>query len=84
MQNNKCSFHFLANQIVFLVMNYSNMNIFNYYFLGKFIITCLPKVSTKGLTDDDVPKLMDYIRKQMLDSFNQTSLETTQSKLTNH
>ncbi|XP_076091160.1 1-acyl-sn-glycerol-3-phosphate acyltransferase alpha-like [Mytilus galloprovincialis] len=51
---------------------------------GKFIVTCLPKISTKGLTEEDVPKLADYIRKQMLDCFNQTSLETTQSKLANH
>ena len=54
------------------------------FFTGKFIVTCLPKLSTKGLTEDDVPKLTEHIRKQMLDCFNQTSLETTQSKLANH
>lgn len=50
---------------------------------GKFIISCLPKIKTEGLTAAQVPDLTDFIRKQMLDVYNQTSLETTQAKLSN-
>ncbi|XP_053380580.1 1-acyl-sn-glycerol-3-phosphate acyltransferase alpha-like isoform X1 [Mercenaria mercenaria] len=48
---------------------------------GKFIITCLPSVSTRGLTSNDVTDLTENVRKQMLDTFNQTSFEATQNKL---
>lgn len=47
---------------------------------GKMIISCLPKISTEGLTADDIPELTEKTRQQMLDVFNSTSLETTDSK----
>lgn len=51
------------------------------YFTGKFIITCLPPISTRGLTADDVTDLTENVRKLMLDTFNQSSFEATQNKL---
>ncbi|KAK3087207.1 hypothetical protein FSP39_003101 [Pinctada imbricata] len=51
---------------------------------GRFIITCLPRISTEGLTQEDVPDITEKVRQQMLDVYNQTSMETTQAKLTNH
>lgn len=48
---------------------------------GKFTITVLPKISTKGLTSDNVAELTEKVREQMLDVFNKTSYEATQSKL---
>ncbi|KAL5012725.1 hypothetical protein ScPMuIL_011276 [Solemya velum] len=50
---------------------------------GKFIATCLPKISTEGLGKDDVENLTDRVRNSMLDMFNQTSLEATQGKMSN-
>ena len=48
---------------------------------GKFTITVLPKISTVGLTSDNVPELTERVREQMLDVFNKTSYEATQNKL---
>ncbi|XP_052229202.1 1-acyl-sn-glycerol-3-phosphate acyltransferase alpha-like isoform X2 [Dreissena polymorpha] len=48
---------------------------------GKFIITCLPSISTRGMTAADVTDLTENVRKQMLETFNQTSFEATQNKL---
>ena len=48
---------------------------------GKFTLTVLPKISTKGLTPDNVAELTEKVRDQMLDVFNKTSYEATQSKL---
>lgn len=53
----------------------------NKFTTGKFIITCLPKIPTRGLTANDVTDLTENVRKQMLDTFNQTSFEATQNKL---
>ncbi|XP_067662381.1 1-acyl-sn-glycerol-3-phosphate acyltransferase alpha-like [Haliotis asinina] len=49
---------------------------------GKFIITCLPPVDTVGKKDEDVAVLTEDIRQQMLDAFNQTSLESRQPRVT--
>lgn len=48
---------------------------------GKFTITVLPKISTVGLTSENVPELTERVRDQMLDVFNKTSYEATQNKL---
>ncbi|ESO98485.1 hypothetical protein LOTGIDRAFT_142903 [Lottia gigantea] len=50
---------------------------------GKCVIQCLPKISTKGLTAADVGELTENVRKDMLDVFNQISLEMRQPKLIN-
>ncbi|XP_013409373.1 1-acyl-sn-glycerol-3-phosphate acyltransferase alpha [Lingula anatina] len=50
---------------------------------GKFIITVLPKISTEGLTAENVGDLTEHVRKQMLDVYNETSLESAQAKLSN-
>ncbi|XP_046567482.1 1-acyl-sn-glycerol-3-phosphate acyltransferase alpha-like [Haliotis rubra] len=49
---------------------------------GKFIITCLPPVNTVGRKDADVAVLTEDVRQQMLDAFNQTSLESRQPRVT--
>ena len=54
-----------------------------FIFTGKFTATVLPKISTKGLTADDVADLTEKVRDQMLDVFNKTSYEATQTKLAN-
>ncbi|KAL4219089.1 1-acyl-sn-glycerol-3-phosphate acyltransferase alpha [Mactra antiquata] len=48
---------------------------------GKFIATCLPPISTRGLSSDDVTDLTENVRKLMLDTYNQSSFEATQNKL---
>ncbi|XP_050407750.1 1-acyl-sn-glycerol-3-phosphate acyltransferase alpha [Patella vulgata] len=50
---------------------------------GKLVIQCLPKVPTEGLGQADVGELTESIRKDMLDVFNQISLEMRQPKLVN-
>ncbi|XP_073828325.1 1-Acylglycerol-3-phosphate O-acyltransferase 1 [Musca autumnalis] len=45
---------------------------------GNIIITTLPAVSTKGLTKDDLPELMEKVHKLMSDTFKQTSSEIVQ------
>ncbi|XP_041371345.1 1-acyl-sn-glycerol-3-phosphate acyltransferase alpha-like [Gigantopelta aegis] len=50
---------------------------------GKYIITCLPPVPTTGMSSSDVPEFAERLRKQMLEVYNQTSLETRQPKLIN-
>lgn len=73
--------------IILPVLTYTRLAITlqvnNYFFPfpGKFIATCLPSVPTRGLTADDVTDLTDNVRKQMLDTFNQSSFEATQNKL---
>lgn len=42
---------------------------------GHVIISTLPPISTKGLTKDDIPELMEMVHKKMLETFKKTSME---------
>ena len=46
---------------------------------GKFTITVLPPVSTEGKTSDDVNELSEAVRKQMLTTYNETSMQRLES-----
>ncbi|KAK7094775.1 1-acyl-sn-glycerol-3-phosphate acyltransferase alpha-like [Littorina saxatilis] len=50
---------------------------------GKLVITCMPKILTTGLTEEDVPALTDRVREQMLQVFNQMCAEVRLAKGTN-
>ena len=62
--------HALAKFILFLTCCY-----FEFLSIGKFVVTVLPPVSTKGYSADDVGKLAELVRKQMLGVFNETSMQ---------
>ncbi|XP_033732312.1 1-acyl-sn-glycerol-3-phosphate acyltransferase alpha-like [Pecten maximus] len=49
---------------------------------GKFIITCLPPISTEGKKLDEVSEMAESVREQMMEVFNQTSSEGNQTKST--
>lgn len=42
---------------------------------GLITITCLPPVSTRGLSKNDIPELMESVRSSMIETFNYTSVE---------
>ncbi|XP_072014469.1 1-acyl-sn-glycerol-3-phosphate acyltransferase alpha-like [Amphiura filiformis] len=46
---------------------------------GKFVVTVLPPVFTKGYSAEDAGKLAEYVRKQMLGVFNETSMQRLES-----
>ncbi|XP_781558.2 1-acyl-sn-glycerol-3-phosphate acyltransferase alpha [Strongylocentrotus purpuratus] len=46
---------------------------------GKFTITVLPPVSTEGKTSEDVNELTETVRKQMLTTYNETSMQRMES-----
>lgn len=46
---------------------------------GKFIITCLPPISTEGKKLEDVAELAESVRSQMMEVFKKTCLEATQA-----
>ena len=50
----------------------SNKKIFND---GEVIITALPEISTKGMTTEDVNKLIEKTKSAMIEAFNQSSKE---------
>ncbi|KAF2366225.1 1-acyl-sn-glycerol-3-phosphate acyltransferase [Trinorchestia longiramus] len=45
---------------------------------GNVIVTCLPPVSTEGLTMEDMPQLMEKVRDQMMAVFKETSDQVQQ------
>ncbi|XP_021340627.1 1-acyl-sn-glycerol-3-phosphate acyltransferase alpha-like, partial [Mizuhopecten yessoensis] len=51
---------------------------------GKFIITCLPPISTKGKKVEEVSEMAESVREQMMEVFNRTSLECTRTNLVNN
>lgn len=46
---------------------------------GKFTITVLPPISTEGKSSEDVPELTESVRKQMLTTYNETSMQRMES-----
>ncbi|KAK8377119.1 hypothetical protein O3P69_013634 [Scylla paramamosain] len=42
---------------------------------GHIIVTCLPPISTKGLTKEDMPRLMEDVRAQMMEVYRKTSAQ---------
>ncbi|XP_041481723.1 1-acyl-sn-glycerol-3-phosphate acyltransferase alpha-like [Lytechinus variegatus] len=46
---------------------------------GKFTITVLPPVPTEGKTSEDVNELTETVRKQMLTTYNETSMQRMES-----
>ncbi|XP_060079031.1 1-acyl-sn-glycerol-3-phosphate acyltransferase alpha-like [Ylistrum balloti] len=44
---------------------------------GKFIITCLPPISTKGMKIEEVSDMAQSVREQMMEVFNKTSSESS-------
>ena len=44
-------------------------------YLGEVIVTCLPPVSTEGLTASDIGDLIERVRNQMQNVFDETSVE---------
>ncbi|XP_050724968.1 1-acyl-sn-glycerol-3-phosphate acyltransferase alpha-like isoform X2 [Eriocheir sinensis] len=42
---------------------------------GHVIVTCLPPISTKGMTKEDMPKLMEDVRAQMMEVYRKTSTQ---------
>lgn len=40
---------------------------------GKIVITCLPPVSTSGLSKDNIPELLESVRNSMIETYNRTS-----------
>lgn len=40
---------------------------------GHIIVTCLPPISTKGMTKEDMPDLMEEVRAQMMEVYTKTS-----------
>lgn len=40
---------------------------------GHIIVTCLPPISTQGLTKADMPDLMEDVRAQMMEVYTKTS-----------
>ena len=44
------------------------------------MITCMPKIPTTGLTEEDVPAFTEHVREQMLQVFNQMCTEMRISK----
>lgn len=49
---------------------------------GEIIITALPAIPTKGLTVDDIPRLMDEVHKLMTETYQKTSQEILSRKKT--
>jgi lysophosphatidate acyltransferase len=47
---------------------------------GEIIITALPEISTKGLTSKDVDGLIERTRNRMIETYKQTSAETSDDK----
>jgi len=45
---------------------------------GNVIVTCLPAISTEGLTLEDMPRLIEDVRTQMSAAFTQTSNQVQQ------
>ncbi|XP_076436705.1 1-acyl-sn-glycerol-3-phosphate acyltransferase alpha-like [Babylonia areolata] len=43
---------------------------------GKLVVTCLPRVPTSGLTQEDVSALTERVQQDMLQTFNQMNSET--------
>lgn len=43
--------------------------------LGKVLVTCLPPVSTEGLTTEDVNDLTERVQRMMLDTYLKTTAE---------
>nr|XP_034303375.1 uncharacterized protein LOC117681736 [Crassostrea gigas] len=42
---------------------------------GLITLTCLPPVSTRSLSKNDIPELMESVRSSMIETFNYTSVE---------
>ena len=47
--------------------------------LGKFTVTILPPIMTDGKTSEDVAELTEQIRKQMLNVYNESSMQRLES-----
>lgn len=44
---------------------------------GHIIVTCLPPISTQGLTKADMPDLMEDVRAQMMEVYTKTSSQVS-------
>ncbi|KAL7647135.1 UNVERIFIED_CONTAM: hypothetical protein RMT77_002393 [Armadillidium vulgare] len=80
----KGAFHLaISGQLPILPLVYSSytgflnhrLKIFN---PGNIVVTCLPPISTEGLTLNDMPELMDKVRAQMMETYTKVSEQVKQ------
>ena len=51
--------------------------VYLFFNAGHIIVTCLPPVSTKGLTKADLPSLMEEVRAQMMEAYRKSSAQVS-------